>query len=278
MKTLLGRVNQLKMVKRTANGIYLSPEGSPDITILLPNNQTPEDISEGDFIEVFVYKDSEDRPIATTAKPKLTFGKVARCKVKDVTDIGAFLDWGLAKDLFLPFKEQIIPVKKDQEILVALYIDKSERLCATTHIYHYLEADAPYKKGDSVHGTIYEILNAFGTFVAVDDKYLALIPHNEMNQLFEIGQPIDAKVKEVREDGKLTLTLTENVPLQMGIDAEIILERLEAAGGFLPFHDKTSKEIILREFKMSKNAFKRALGRLLKAGAITFVEGGIKKK
>ena len=196
-------------------------------------------------------------------------------EVKDVTKIGAFLDWGLAKDLLLPFKEQTSRVHVGDQVLVALYVDKSDRLCATMKVYDYLSCDSPYEKGAHVTGRIYEILDSFGAFVAVDDRYSALIPHNEMTRELHVAEMVEARVKEATPEGKLTLSLQEKVKVQMGKDAERIFERLEKEGGFLPFHDKTSPEIIKREFQISKAAFKRAIGRLLKEKKIELTSNGI---
>ena len=273
---LLGRVSRLYVTRFTANGIYLGSYEQPDFSVLLPNNQVPEGVKKGDILSVFIYRDSEDRLIATMEKPYISLGEMARLRVTDVTNIGAFLDWGLAKDLFLPFKEQTHRVKKGEEVLAALYIDKSSRLCATMHIYEYLSTSSGFQKGDHVEGVVYQITDSFGAFVAVQDKYSALIPHNEMNREIHVGDNLQARIKEVREDGKLTLSLQEKVKVQMGMDAEIILEKLEAAGGTLLFHDKTSPEIIKREFRMSKNAFKRAIGRLMKQNRIEILEDGIR--
>lgn len=255
--------------------MYLGSGTDRNFEVLLPNNQVSDSLEKGDKIDVFLYKDSEDRLIATTAVPYLQMGEVAALKVKDITNIGAFLDWGLAKDLFLPFKEQTARVRMGDTVLVTLYIDKSERLCATMKIYDYLSCESPYKKGDKVHGRIYEITDSFGCFVAVDDEFSALIPHNEMTRELKVGEEVDARVKEVTEEGKLTLSLQEKVKVQMGMDAERIYSRLEEAGGYLPFHDKTSPEIIKPEFQISKAAFKRAIGRLMKQKKIQIKEDGI---
>lgn len=275
---ILGRVKRLYVSKQTVNGVYLSSYEEPELQVLLPNNQVPEEVERGDILSVFLYKDSEDRLIATTTEPYVKLGEFARLKVTDVTNIGAFLDWGLAKDLFLPFKEQTHRVRNGEEVLAALYIDKSNRLCATMHIYDYLSKDGDFEVNTYVDGLVYEILDSFGAFVAVDDKYSALIPHNEMNREIHVGDSVHARIKEVREDGKLTLSLQEKLPVQMGVDAQAIFEKLNAAGGFLPFHDKTSPEIIKREFQMSKNAFKRAIGRLMKEKKIEIGEDGIRAK
>ena len=275
---VLGTEARLYMTRKSKFGIYLGSGDYPDLEVLLPNNQVPEGIEKGDILQVFLYKDSEDRMIATTAKPYISLHKTAPLKVKDVTGIGAFLDWGLAKDLLLPFKEQTVRVRPGDTVLVALYLDKSERLCATMHVYDYLQNQSDYKKGDHVHGRVYEITDSFGVFVAVDDRYSALIPKNEISKEFRVGEEIDARVKALTEEGKLTLSLQEKVKVQMGVDADRILQRLEEAGGFLPFHDRTSPEIIKREFQISKAAFKRALGRLLKKKKIEMIEGkGIRR-
>lgn len=274
-KTIVGTFARLYVVKKIKFGVVLSSGDLPQLEVLLPNNQVRPDTEKGDFYEVFLYKDSEDRLIATTATPYVTLGKVAVLTVKDVTKIGAFLDWGLAKDLLLPFKEQTARVHIGDSVLVTLYVDKSDRLCATMKVYDQLSRDSSYQKGDHVTGRVYEILDSFGAFVAVDDRYSALIPHNEMTRELHVSDIVQARVKEVTPDGKLTLTLQEKIKVQMGKDALQIYERLEQAGGFLPFHDKTSPEIIKREFQMSKAAFKRAIGRLLKEKKIELTSHGI---
>lgn len=273
--SIVGTFARLYVLRQTKFGVILGSGEWPQLEVLLPNNQVQPDTEKGDFYNVFLYKDSEDRLIATTAEPYVTLGKVAVLTVKDVTKIGAFLDWGLAKDLLLPFKEQTAKVRVGDQVLVTLYVDKSDRLCATMKVYEYLSCDSPYQKGDHVVGRIYEILDSFGAFVAVDDKYSALIPHNEMTRELSIPETVEARVKEVTPEGKLTLTLQEKVKVQIGKDATQIYERLEEAGGFLPFHDKTSPEIIKREFKISKAAFKRAIGRLLKEKKIELTSDGI---
>ncbi len=273
----LGKKSTLSIINQTKHGVYLGSEDYPELKVLLPSNQAPENARVRDTLDVFLYKDSEDRLIATTTEPYITLGKTALLRVTDVTPIGAFLDWGLQKDLLLPFKEQTKRVRTNDELLAALYIDKSSRLCATMHVYDYLSCDSPYKKGDHVQGLVYDILDAFGVFVAVDNRYSALIPHNEMTRELAVGEQIKARIKEVTDEGKLTLSLQEKIKIQIDVDAERIFKRLEDAGGFLPFHDKTSPEIIRREFQMSKAAFKRAVGRLMKMKKITLSEKGIER-
>lgn len=265
----LGEKQVLTVVKIVDFGVYL---GSDEERVLLPKKQVPEGIEAGDPVEVFLYKDSSDRMIATTKEPKITLGQLAVLEVADVGRIGAFLDWGLEKDLLLPFKEQTVKVEKGDRCLVSLYVDKSGRLCATMKVYPLLQTDSPYKKNDMVRGTVYEISREFGVFVAVDNKYSALIPRREVYGRMFIGQQIEARVTDVKADGKLDLSVRGRIPEQMDEDARIIMERISKNGGFLPFTDKAEPERIKAEFGMSKAAFKRAAGRLLKQGRITIDE------
>ena len=185
--------------------------------------------------------------------------------VADTGRIGAFLDWGLEKDLLLPFREQTAKLKKGEECLVGLYVDKSGRLCATMKVYEMLRKDSPYKKDDKVQGIIYEHSDNFGWFVAVDDQYCALIPKREAyGGHLQVGDKVHARVIKVREDGKLDLSVREKAFIQMDKDALLVLARLEEKGGVLPFNDKADAEVIRAEFDLSKNAFKRAVGHLYK--------------
>lgn len=246
--------------------------------MLLPAKQVPENTRVGDELEVFLYKDSKDRLIATTNEPYLMLGQTAVLKVLEVGKIGAFLDWGLEKDLFLPFKEMTAKVQPEDEILVTLYIDKSRRLCATMKgIYDLLEKDSPYEKGMNVSGRVYEFSDNFGTFVAVDDKYSAMIPAFEDCSHLRIGDVIEARITNVKPDGKLDLTLREKAYLQMDADAQKVLEVIDEYAGVLPFNDKASPEVIKREIQMSKNAFKRAVGHLYKERKIEITEKSIRK-
>ncbi len=274
----LGEVQTLKIVKKVDFGVYLaeSRETSEE-RVLLPAKQVPEGKEIGDTIEVFIYRDSKDRLIATTNTPRLTLGKVARLQVVQTGKIGAFLDWGLEKDLLLPFKEQTKKVREGEECLAALYIDKSNRLCATMNVYPYLQQNSPYQQEDRVQGTVYEISENFGAFVAVDDIYSGLIPKKEMYGEVQIGQPITARVTAVKEDGKLDLSIREKAYLQIEKDAEKVLQILDSFDGVLPFSDKASPETIRRETQMSKNEFKRAVGHLLKEKKITIGEKSIRK-
>lgn len=273
----LGKKQTLEVVKKVEFGVYLAEEQGSMDKVLLPKKQVPEGAEAGTQIVVFIYRDSKDRLIATTAVPKLTLGELAVLTVKEVGKIGAFLDCGLEKDLFLPFKQQTRKVRTGDEVLVAMYIDKSNRLCATMNVYEYLKKESPYTKEDTVHGVIYEISKNFGAFVAVDNLYSALIPAKEFHGEYEIGDVVEARVTGVKPDGKLDLSIRRKAHLQMDEDAEYVMQVIDEFDGVLPFNDKVSPEIIQREFKMSKNAFKRAVGKLYKEGRIEITENRILK-
>ncbi len=268
----LGMKQVLTVVKTVDFGVYL---GNDEERVLLPKKQVPEGIEPGDPIEVFLYKDSDDRLIATTNEPKIQLGELAVLEVADTGKFGAFLNWGLEKDLFLPFKQQTTKLEKGDKCLVSLYIDKSERLCATMKVYELLSKESPYQKDDMVEGIVYGISQEFGVFVAVDNKYSALIPKKEAYGKMRIGQTIQARVTSVKADGKLDLSVRDKIPMQMDKDAEMILKKIQQLGGTLPFNDKADPEIIKREFDLSKNAFKRAVGKLLKEEKVTIGEKSI---
>lgn len=273
----LGKRQKLKIVKKVDFGVYLAEQEGDENRVLLPAKQVPEGAQAGDEVEVFLYKDSRDRLISTTAQPKLELGEVAELTVAQTGKFGAFLDWGLEKDLFLPFKEQTRKVREGESFPVALYVDKSGRLCATMKIYHYLRTDSPYHKDDRVTGFLYEISPNFGAFVAVDNKYSALIPSREMYGNLKPGQRVEARVVKVHEDGKLDLSVREKAFVQIEADAKKVMETIDSFDGALPFTDKASPEVIRRELQMSKNEFKRAVGSLLKAGKIEITEKAIRR-
>lgn len=275
----LGENQELYIVKFADFGAYLNDQkGVTEQSILLPKKQVPEDAAVGDCLSVFVYKDSKDRPIATTSHPLITIGHLAVLTVKEVTDIGAFLDWGLEKDLFLPFKEQTSKVRPDHSYLVRLYIDKSKRLCASMKIYQALSSEHDYEKDDWVSGTVYSINPEIGTFVAVDDQYFGLIPLNELHTKLSVGDTVNVRVIRVREDGKLDLSPRNKAYLQMDTDSQLVMETIKSYDGILPFTDKASPDVIDRELGLSKNAFKRAVGRLLKQDKIEIKNGTIRTK
>ncbi len=268
-----GEKQTLTVVKEEPFGIYLAEEPKGRDRVLLPKKEVPEGTRMGDAMQVFLYRDSKDRLIATRREPALTCGQFAVLRVKEVTRVGAFLDWGLEKDLLLPFHEQTAKVKAGEDCLAALYTDKSDRLCATMKVYPYLRKNSPYQINDEVTGRVYEKSDHFGTFVAVDDQYSALIPRREGENSLTVGEIIHARVTGVKEDGKLDLSIRQKAYLQMEKDAETILCAIEEEGEELPFDDHADPEVIRQRFGLSKNAFKRAVGRLLKQELIT-IRGG----
>lgn len=278
MSLRLGEKQELVIVKKVEFGVYLAETaGQQEERVLLPAKQIPDQAQVGDIVEVFLYRDSQDRLIATTREPKLVMGEVALLKVVQMGKIGAFLDWGLEKDLFLPFKQQRGRVGAGDQVLVSLYVDKSDRLCATMNVYRNLRSDSPYSREDRVSGRVYEISDNFGAFVAVDDIYSALIPKKELYGEVELGKVISARVVKVQEDGRLELSIREKPALQIEKDAEKILKLLDSYEGSLPFTDKAAPEVITHETGMSKNEFKRAVGHLLKAKKISIGEKTIRR-
>lgn len=272
----LGKYQRLTVVKKTDFGVYLAEKKDDDDRVLLPQKQVPENTEIGDELKVFIYRDSDDRLIATLNTPKLTVGETAVLKVNDVTKIGAFLDWGLERDLFLPFKEQTEKAIQGKEYLVSLYVDKSKRLAATMKVYKYLKIAGDYEKDDEVEGIIYEINENIGAFVAIDNEYHGLIPSKEIHEKLHVGDRIRGRVTDVREDGKVNISIHRKAYIQMNSDGEKILKVIEEYDGILPYNDKASPEVIYRDFQMSKAAFKRAVGGLFKERKIEITANGIR--
>ncbi len=268
----LGKTNTLVYIQKTDFGIYLSDTLSSKDKVLMPKKWVPSDMEIGDPISAFIYKDSKGRLIATTMKPYIELDKIARLRVSAVTNIGAFLDWGLEKELLLPFAQQTKRVKEGQEVLVALYTDKSDRLAATMNIYPYLSLRSPYQIGDEVTGTVYQISDNFGAFVAVDDKYSGLIPKRELTEKVSPTDVIKARISRIHEDGKLDLDLRKKAYMQMEEDAGRLLSLIEQNGGRLQIGDKSSPEKIRQLTGMSKNEFKKACGRLYRERKILISE------
>ena len=277
---LLGKKQKLIVAQKVDFGVYLaeSMEAAAQEKVLLPGRQVPEGVQEGDEITAFIYRDSMDRLIATVHEPLIELGQTAVLEVADTGRIGAFLNWGLEKDLLLPFREQTAQVEKGDKCLVALYEDKSHRLCATMKVYHYLETQSPYKAGDMVNGRIYETSKNFGVFVAVDDKYSALIPKSEAQGNYRINDILDLRVTRVKEDGKLNVSARKKAPQQLSEDAEKIFRVMESSGGSLPLDDKSDPAQIKARLGLSKAAFKRAVGHLMKEGKVTQQPGKISIK
>lgn len=274
----LGKIQELEIKRFTSVGAYLNDsEGSGD-DVLLPKSQIPDGAKIGDNINVFVYRDSKDRIISSTRMPLAQVGEIKKLTVISSSKIGYFLDWGMEKDLFLPFSETVGSVEKFKSYLVALYIDKSDRLAATMKVKDYLSTDAPYKENDKAVGTIYSINRDIGAFVAVDNKYDGLIQKKNIFGVLEMGEEIEVRINKVHDDGKLDLSLRERGHVQMEEDAKLILARLKEKGGFLPLNDSSHPNEIKKELHMSKAGFKRAVGKLFKDGIIQITSDGINLK
>ena len=270
----VGEYQNLVINRKVTFGFYLCERGESE-EVLLPGGEIPDDSRVGEPVRVFLYRDSEDRLIATTRTPGITLGTLAVLAVKDTNKYGAFLDWGLSKDLFLPYREQTVKAEKGRAYLVRMYKDKSGRLCASMRVHADLEKNAPYKKDDRVQGIIYDSNPRFGLFVAVDSRYDALIEKKEDNGSLHVGDAVSARVTGVRDDGRLYLSVREKAYIQIDRDAEVILSAIERNAGVLPFTEKADPDLIKEKLHMSKAAFKRGVGHLLKDGKIVIREGHI---
>lgn len=274
----LGEFQKLFIKRFKNNGAYIGLKEikNEKLDILLPKKEVLETDKIGDEIEVFVYKDNQARFVSTRKIPKISLGKLETLEVMDISKIGAFLDWGLEKELFLPFKEQSMKLEKGRKYLVALYIDKSERLCATMKIRDYLTSDSPYKEGEWVEGIIYSIHKDYGAFVAVDKKYDAMIENKDIVGVLEIGEPINFRISKVKKDGRLNLVLKNLSHIEINDNADILFNIIKDRGGFLDLNDKSDPDKIKDICGMSKSSFKKAVGRLLKNEKVKFEGNGIK--
>jgi len=271
----LGERQSLQIIKKTSDGLFLS-DSVDGQNVFLPAKEVIDEIEVGDSLEVFVYKDNRQNLLATTKETRLEKGGMALLSIKSITDFGAFLDWGLDKDLFLPFKEQRGTLKEGQRVLVQLYEDKSGRLCGTMKISSKLQSASPYKEGMPVWGTVYDINPDMGVFVAVENIYHGMLPKREIYKIFQLGERIEAWVESTREDGKLNLTFRKKAYVTMDDDADFIFNELSKRNGFLPFNDSSDAEAIKKRFGISKRSFKRAIGRLFKRHLISLEDDGIR--
>jgi predicted RNA-binding protein (virulence factor B family) len=264
-----GKKNYLQIIQLTDHGAYL--DGGDNNKILLPRKYVPRDFQPGDWLDVFVYYDSEDRIIATTRQPYAEVGQFAYLKVVDVNPTGAFLDWGLEKDLLVPYQEQITRLKKGNSYTVYIYLDRStKRITATTKIDRHLKEtnDKKYRKDDTVDIMIWR-QTEIGYSVIIDNEYLGLLYKNELFRPVRYGQKLKGFVKSIRADDKIDITLNKGKKQTSDALTEVILHYLENNNGVSSITDKSNPETIYAEFKVSKANFKRAVGRLLKAGKIT---------
>jgi hypothetical protein len=266
---LIGRMNSLQVVKHTDFGLYL--DGGADGEILLPKRYIPKDTPSevDDWLNVFIYFDSEDKLIATTQKPKIQLGEFASLKVVDINRIGLFLDWGLAKDLLLPHSEEKRPLQVGDYCVVYLYLDKrTRRLTATARLDRYLDqTPAPYQAGQEVDLLVAERTD-LGFKAIINGKHWGLIHKNELFKFVRSGMREKGYIKEMRDDGKISLSLQPiGREAATGL-AEQILECLREQGGVLALSDKSPPEAITEQFRVSKGNFKKAIGGLYKEGRI----------
>ncbi|MBR5434985.1 MAG: GntR family transcriptional regulator [Bacteroidales bacterium] len=274
----LGKKNILKVLRKVDFGYYLDAEEYD--SVLLPKRYAPENLQENDEIEVFIYLDSEDRIIATTETPLAEVGECAYLKAKEVNKYGAYLDWGLPKDLFVPYREQKMRMSAGKQYWVYLYIDQdTDRIAASAKIDKFLDRyNPPYSEGDEVSIQIHSKTD-LGTKVIVDNLYWGIIYNNETFANLTIGETRIAYIKKIREDLKLDISLSKSGYQNKISDIETnILNALEAHNGFLPLHDKSSSDDIKEQLSMSKKSFKMAIGGLYKAGKISIEENGIRLK
>ncbi len=271
----IGRMNRLQVVTELDFGIYL--DGKKFGEILMPRKYVPEGVHVDDFIDVFLYMDSDDRPIATTEKPYAMEGELAYLKAVSITSIGAFLDWGLLKDLMVPFREQRERMTDGKYYLVYVYFDtSSERMVASTKIGKYIDPNAiQYNVGDPVDLIICDEFDR-GYHVIVDKKFVGAIYHNEIFQDIHPGESTNGFIKLVRPDGKIDIELQKSGDNPQDNLEEILLGDLREAGGYLELSDKTPPQVIYDSYKVSKRAFKRALGGLYKKRAIVIEDNGIR--
>lgn len=270
----VGRFNKLRVIKEVAFGVYL--QGGDWGNILLPNKVVPFGTQLNDILEVFIYFDSEDNIIATTLHPYAELGSCAFLKVIDVNSIGAFLDWGLDKDLLVPKPEQHRPLEKNKSYIVYVKQDRQGRIVASSKLDRFLsKSPARFKQGEEVDLLIAEETD-LGNKVIINDSHWGLIYYSDIFQQLFYGDKIRGYIKAVREDGKIDVVLRKMGQDNIGGLSERILAELHRTGGFLPLHDKSLPHEIMQVFSESKKSFKNAIGQLYKQGKITLEAGGIR--
>lgn len=275
MNVKLGKYNQLEVVKTVDFGVYL--DGGDDGEILLPSRYVPENCKPGDVLNVFIYLDNEERLIATTLQPFVQVGEFACLEVAWVNEYGAFLDWGLMKDLFVPFREQKMKMQKGHRYVVHAHVDDdSYRIMASAKVERYLSKDFPeYQPGEEVEVMIWQKTD-LGYKVIVDNKFGGLVYRKEIFKALEPGMRMQAFVRQVREDGKIDLTLQKDGAQKVGDFSEILLQYIKDHDGFTSLNDKSDAEEIYEAFGVSKKTFKKAVGDLYKKRLVVLVEGGIR--
>lgn len=275
-----GKLQPLYVVKKTPVGLFLNQEQGDLLGSIQLNKEDKEqlgDVNVGDLVDVYIYKSIENKDVATLKKPIVVNGEIGILEATSSNRYGAFLNIGYDKDVLLPFSEQLGPVKKGHKVLAGLYTDKSGRLCATQKVRKVLGVEHAHQIDDIVDGTIYEIAEHIGAFVAIDNKYFGLILSNELMPNMKVGDKVSGRITKIRDDGKMNMTPNKRIDVQMDEDSAKLYELLVENDGFLPYHDKTDSETIKRVFHMSKKAFKRAIGKLYKEKRIDIKATGIYK-
>lgn len=271
----LGKYNQLEVVKEVDFGVYLN--GDEDGEILLPKRYVPEGTKPGDILNVFIYLDMEERLVATTLQPYVQVGEFACLQVAWVNQFGAFLDWGLMKDLFVPFREQKMKMQKGKRYVVHVHLDEeSYRIVASVKVEHYLSTEKPeYQPGQEVNVMVWQRTD-LGYKVIVENQFSGMLFHNEVFQPLEAGMHLSAFVKQVRPDGKIDLELQKAGARKVDDFSEVLLQYIKDNDGFTPLNDKTDAEVIYQTFGVSKKTFKKAVGDLYKKRLVVLEEGGIR--
>ncbi len=271
----IGKYNTLSIARKTDHGLYLQDEDENEV--LLPNKYVPHDFKLGEKLEVFIYLDGEQRPIATTLKPKAIAGDFAWLQVKHLSKVGAFLDWGLEKDLLVPFAEQEQRMQEGDFYVVYVFVDEiSERLVASSRVEDYTEKEDISLPVDQEVDLLIARQTDLGYTAIIDNRYLGLLYANEVFKKIRTGQRLRGFVKKVRDDGKIDLSLEKQGYASVEPNAQKILEILARNNGFLPLHDKSDPDEIKRRLEMSKKTFKKAIGGLYKEKRITITENGIR--
>lgn len=270
----IGKTDRLKIVKIRDHGVYL--DGAELGEILLPRRYMPENCDEGDTLEVFVYMDSDDTLVATTEKPRAQLGQFAYLKVVSVSEYGAFLDWGLRKDLLVPFAEQVGEMVTGRYYIVRIYLDNSGRIAASQKLDRFLDRQPPrYRRHQPVALLIAERTD-IGYKAIVDNAHWGVLYQDEVFQPLRYGQRVTGYIKKVRADGKIDLFLQEPGYGKTDAVADAILERLRNEGGFLPLHDRSPPEAIYAMFGISKKAFKLGISALYRERRITLEKEGLR--
>ena len=271
----IGKYNTLKIVKDLDFGVYL--DGGDDLEILLPARYVPRNVKPGDEVEVFIYHDNEGRIIATTAKPLAVVGEFQWMECKSVNDMGAFLEWGLMKDLLVPFREQKMPMREGKWYLVYVHLDHvTKRIIASARVDKFLDNIPPVYEFNQEVDLLVADETEIGYKVIINNLHWGLVYHNEIYRRLERGEHLKGYIKEVREDEKIDVSLTRLGYEKVEGIAGIILDALKVQNGFLPVHDKSPAEEIYSLFGCSKKSFKQAIGALYKKKLISIEPAGIR--